>query len=357
MPTTRDHQYTVRVAENALERIKALQLPGDPPSFELWYAYVGRHIPALNQAINEALAANGTLSDTDADRIYDQYLGTFRIGDQVEQIGLRFGNEIEQAVGTIDAAITSSAHHRDRFADLTRQLDGSAGLADMRALLEAVVDETRTVINENEGYRQELQTARCELDNMRNDLEALRRESNTDALTSLANRKQFDRSLGEQIAVAARAASPLSLLMLDVDHFKLFNDTWGHTVGDDVLRLIARILKENIRVGDVAARYGGEEFVIILPNAALQVAMRIGERLRTSIGSMEIVQRSTNTKLGPLTVSIGVADWRAGETARDFLERTDGLLYAAKRQGRNRLVSAEGPPAEHTALETAPLKA
>jgi diguanylate cyclase len=340
-PTIRDHKYTVRVAEGALERIKALQLPGDPPSFELWYTYVGRYIPALNQAINEALTGNGTLNKIDADRIYDQYLGSFHIGEQVERIGLKFRTEIEQTVGTIDAAIASSARHRDQLTGLTRQLDDPSDPAAIRALIEAVVSETHSAVAENESYRLKLQAARCEIEDMRGDLEAVRRETNTDPLTALANRKQFDRTLNEAIGHAADAASPLGLLMFDVDHFKQFNDTWGHPVGDDVLRLIARVMKETTRVGDVAARYGGEEFAIILPNTTLAEAARIGERLRATISTMEVVQRSTNTNLGPVTISIGVAEWQAGETAREFLERTDALLYAAKRQGRNRLVSAD----------------
>ena len=336
-PSIRDHQYTISLADDALKRIKALQLPGDPPSFELWYTYVGRYIPALNQAVNELLAKNGTLSTQEVDRIYDQYLGTFRITEQVEKIGAQVSQGLDQAVGVIDAAIGSAARHRDSLARYGEQLGEPADPAALRALVEAALNETRSAAEDSETLRAKLAAARTDIERMRQDLDAVRRESRTDALTALANRKQFDQSLADAVSRAADSAKPLTLMMFDVDHFKSFNDNWGHPVGDDVLRLIARVTKESARMGDVAARYGGEEFAIILPNASLAIAAVLAERLRSTISTMEVMQRSTNAKLGRVTVSIGLAQWQKGESARDLIERADACLYAAKRQGRNRV--------------------
>jgi len=354
--STRDHRYTISLAEDAVNRIKALQLPGDPPSFELWYTYVGRYIPALNRAINELLAKNGTLSAHDVDRIYDHYLGTFRITEQVEKIGTRVGAEIDHAVGTIDAAIDSAARHRDNLASYSHELDKPADPAATRRLVEAVVSETRAAVAETESHRETLKAARAQIDQMRKDLDAIRRESRTDALTALANRKQFDQSLVDAIRHATDTARPLSLLMYDVDHFKSFNDNWGHPVGDDVLRLIARVSKETARMGDTAARYGGEEFAVILPNTPLAIGVVLAERLRSAIATMEVMQRSTNVNLGRVTVSIGVAQWQAGETARDLIERADACLYAAKRQGRNRVActAEDAAQADRPVAETTP---
>jgi diguanylate cyclase len=126
--------------------------------------------------------------------------------------------------------------------------------------------------------------------------------------------------------------------MADVDNFKSFNDTWGHPLGDDVLRLIARIMRENLRQHDLGARYGGEEFALVLPSTDLRQAVVIAERLREAIIVKEVIQRSSGKTLGRVSVSIGVAQWQSGEAPRQFIERADACLYAAKEQGRNRVI-------------------
>jgi diguanylate cyclase len=335
---SRDHAYTLDLAESALERIRSLKLPGDPPSFEIWYAYAGRFVPALNRDINEALTATGTLSAVDVDRIYDRHLGTFRFGEQIEKIGEEVGLEIDQIIRMVDAALGSSTRFGDELADFGQELDRTADVKALRKLVQALVVATRAAADEHRSYRSQLHAARGEIDQLRQSLDSIRFESRTDALTALANRKQFDQSLNTAIKNAAANGTPLSLVMCDVDHFKAFNDNWGHPLGDDVLRLVARAIREVVTGHDLAARYGGEEFALVLPGATLAAAVTVAETLRKSIDDKPIVQRSSGRTLGVVTLSFGVAQW-AGENPRAFVERADACLYAAKRQGRNRVVS------------------
>ena len=335
---SRDHRYTLNLAETALEQIKSLELPGDPPSFEVWYTYAGRFIPALNQAINDALAKGQRLSAVDIDRIYDRHLGTFRLGEQVEKIGEEINSEVDQVVGMIDAAIGSADRYDSNLSNIGQKLDHSVDRVALRTIVEALVSETRSAATENRKHQSQLKAARNEIDQLRINLEAIRVESRTDALTALANRKQFDQSLNEAILHARQTSEPLTLLMCDADHFKAFNDKWGHPLGDDVLRLIARTIREVIRREDIAARYGGEEFAVIFPNTSLRAATEIAERFRTEVGAKQVVQRSTGRNLGRVTVSVGLAQWQKDETLRDIIERADACLYAAKNQGRNRVI-------------------
>ena len=127
--------------------------------------------------------------------------------------------------------------------------------------------------------------------------------------------------------------------MVDVDHFKKFNDTHGHAVGDQVLRLVGRVLRDNIRECDMAARYGGEEFALVLPGIDLMACKEVAERVRGRISNAKLMRRTTGQEIGSVTVSIGVAQFRPAESAEALIERSDRGLYQAKRTGRNRVVT------------------
>ena len=161
----------------------------------------------------------------------------------------------------------------------------------------------------------------------------------TDPLTTLANRKSFDLQLGRVMADAKQKSEPLSLLMTDVDNFKTFNDKYGHLTGDQVLRLVAMSVKQNVKARDIAARYGGEEFMVALPSTPLQHAITIADQIRHAVMTKELMKRSSGERLGRVTISIGVAALRPDDTPQSLLERADACLYAAKRHGRNRVIS------------------
>jgi diguanylate cyclase len=131
--------------------------------------------------------------------------------------------------------------------------------------------------------------------------------------------------------------------MTDIDHFKSFNDTWGHLTGDQVLRLVAMSMKQNVKGQDTAARYGGEEFAVVLPNTVLRSAVTVGDHIRRAVMAKELMKRSTGQNLGRVTVSVGVATVRNGDNVQSLISRADGCLYAAKRNGRNRVICETDP--------------
>ena len=135
----------------------------------------------------------------------------------------------------------------------------------------------------------------------------------------------------------------MALMLTDIDHFKAFNDTFGHLTGDQVLRLVALAVKQNVKGQDIAARYGGEEFAVILPATTLRAALTVADHVRRAVMTKELMKRSTGEHLGRVTVSIGVAALKKGETAQSLIERADNCLYAAKRCGRNRVMCETDP--------------
>jgi diguanylate cyclase len=165
-------------------------------------------------------------------------------------------------------------------------------------------------------------------------------DSQTDALTGVGNRKMFDQSIAT-LEQNVQLDAPFSLLMGDVDFFKKFNDAYGHQIGDQVLRLVATAMKASVKGGDIVARYGGEEFAVLLPNTRLDQAMRVAEQIRLAVMSKELVKRSTGERLGRITISFGCSMWSAGDTSGAMIERADAALYAAKRAGRNQVMSQD----------------
>ena len=126
--------------------------------------------------------------------------------------------------------------------------------------------------------------------------------------------------------------------MFDIDHFKSFNDTYGHLTGDQVLRLVAISLKQTIKGQDITARYGGEEFAVVLPNTGISQALTVADHIRRAVMAKELKKKSTGELLGRVTISVGVSILRRGDTTDSLIERADACLYTAKRNGRNRVI-------------------
>ena len=169
--------------------------------------------------------------------------------------------------------------------------------------------------------------------------EVLRRQSTTDELTGLYNRRYFDETLRRELFRAERTRAALAVVMIDLDHFKRMNDTYGHEAGDLVLRAVGQCLRDGVRRSDIACRYGGEELVVVLPECDAQAAARCADNLRTAIARLALLHGAT--PLPPVTASFGVAMWPAnGDDATTLLQAADRALYAAKREGRNRVCMA-----------------
>jgi diguanylate cyclase len=330
-----EHERTLVFAEIALQQIRALRQPASPRNFEAWYNYATGYNQDLNQAINKTLAQKGTLDDSDMEQIYETYLSSKRASERIETVGTRVLDEIGQVLDMIDAAAGSATSYSESLADASQQLQGTNDGATMRTIIAQLLQGAKEMEINNKKLEARLSASRQEIEELQRDLEAVRTESLTDPLTTLANRKSFDLQLGRVMAEAKQKKEPLSLLMTDVDNFKTFNDKYGHLTGDQVLRLVAISVKQNVKAGDIAARYGGEEFMVALPSTPLQHAITIADQIRNAVMTKELMKRSSGERLGRVTISIGVAVLRPNDTPQSLLERADACLYAAKRNGRN----------------------
>jgi diguanylate cyclase len=338
-----DHERTMAFAEIALGQIKALREAATPRNYEIWYAYATGYQPSLNQRINELLTAGGKLSDADLEHVYEAYLAPTRLSDRIDNVGDKVMGEIEQVMAMIDAAAGSANHYTESLADMSAKLGNSKDREGVRAIVEGLVQTAKEMEVSNQKLEERLFASKLEINELQVNLETVRTESLTDPLTQLANRKFFDTALEQAIADSNAKNEPLSLMMTDIDHFKTFNDSFGHLTGDQVLRLVAMSVKQNVKGQDITARYGGEEFAIVLPNTVLRSAIVVADHIRRAVMTKELMKRSTGEHLGRVTISIGVATLHKNENAQSFIERTDACLYAAKRHGRNRVMCETDP--------------
>jgi diguanylate cyclase len=298
---------------------------------------------ALNKIINETLSRNGKLTEADLEQIYETYLSQHRTTERIDTVGTRVINEIDDVMNLITDALGMTSTFGRNLEGATQKLSGARDREQVKAVVEALVATTREMQETNKALEARLATSKQQISSLQHSLEAIRNESLTDPLTSLGNRKFFDRALENAVAQAAEGGEPLSLLMLDIDHFKSFNDNYGHLTGDQVLRLVAMSLKQTTKGQDIAARYGGEEFAVVLPNTALRQALTVADNIRRAVMSKQLKKKSTGEILGRVTISVGVSMLQPGDDRDRLIERADACLYAAKRNGRNRVICEADP--------------
>ena len=325
-------------ANSAMDLLKRGQIPPYPQFYELLYTYATGVNPTLNQRINQ-IFRDGSATQELAERLYNEFLKAADANERISSVSERMATRIEAVHEAIDTAMTTANAYSGTLQAASGDLSQvDLGETELRALAQRLLGETRRMQDANAQLEEKLIASRDDIAALQRDLDEVRRESMLDPLTKIFNRKSFDEGMLKAFEDAELGTS-FCLMLLDIDHFKRFNDTWGHQTGDQVLRLVAMTLKSNIKGKDMAARYGGEEFAAILPETDLEGAVIVADNIRRAVQAKELLKRSTNEKLGRITASFGVAMYQQGDTPSSLIERADRCLYAAKHAGRNRVFS------------------
>lgn len=338
-----EHERTMAFAEVALGQIRSLKQTAIPRNYEIWYVYATGYNAPLNKIINETLARNGKLSESDLEQIYDTYLSHIKTTDRIDKVGARVIGEIDDVMTVLSDALGMTGAYDASLSGATEQLSSAKSREQIKTIAEALLRSTGEMRETNKALEDRLTLSKNEISNLQQSLEAIRAESLTDPLTGLGNRKYFDRMIGIAVQSALASGEPLSLLLLDIDYFKSFNDSYGHLTGDQVLRLVGLSLKQTIKGQDITARYGGEEFAVVLPNTSLRQALTVADHIRRAVMAKELKKKSTGEILGRVTISVGVSMLKQGDDTDSLIERADACLYAAKRNGRNRVICEVDP--------------
>lgn len=330
----------------ALDMMQRRGIPPHPNNFMIWFHYFSGRFPDLKRAVDVLLDNGREFTEVRSAEIFQKYF-TF---DEEAAVVTGTAEKVERQLTTILKFLDTAENGAEAYGRALEAISGrvaeSGDGPDLKRLVGEILSETRTMAEHNKSLEDKLSASSSEINQLKDDLDNVRREAMTDALTGIPNRKLFDSELRRVAADTMEKGGDLCLLMVDVDHFKSFNDTYGHQVGDQVLKLLAATLTENIKGRDTAARYGGEEFSVILPDTDIADAVRVAEGIRANLAAKRIINKKSGEELGQITVSIGAGKFVYGEPLGQFIHRADEALYAAKKGGRNRVVSeAELPSA------------
>jgi diguanylate cyclase len=331
-----DFDYATSIADRASRFMSQHAVPPTPENFSVWFNYAMGASPALRKTIDILVANKRKFDSATNHDLYVTYVKPRADSGVAEDFPEQLQGVISSAKEFLATAISDNRTQIETLGEVSSQCGASS---DPRPIIERLVKELSNATARASSLEANFIETSEELDKIRDSLKLAEQHSNTDALTGLANRRALEEFVRSAQITSMETGEPLSILMIDIDHFKKFNDSFGHQVGDQVLRLVAKVLQENVRGDDLAARYGGEELMAVLPGTAVDICAEIAERIRRRISEARLTRRATGEEISSVTVSIGVAQFRLAESAEMMIERCDRALYQAKRSGRNRTIT------------------
>jgi diguanylate cyclase len=314
-----------------------------PWAYAVWY----EHLAGTNSSLSEALETRLRLADavtkTEIIELYAQYIQAKEtrslsqlqagLGDLLRKLGDIAAESGRGAAAYYQALIS----HEEELASV---LDADT----LRTVLEALKNSTVSVRVKASRLHSEIEAGREHMQSLYQQLESLRTEALADPLSGLNNRRGFDRACERLYGHSDATCQGAALVLLDVDHFKHVNDTYGHLLGDQVLRTIAGVITTTVKGGDVVVRFGGDEFLVLLPDTPVAGAAAVAEQIRSAFGRVRIRRSGTDLYVQQLTLSAGVAVAKSGETVEQLVHRADQALLQAKTKGRNCMCIADAPP-------------
>jgi len=326
------HQAT-KLCDEALQFMLSHNIAPAPSHYSVAYCYFSKEDLALNQKIDLQLAAFKPLDDIFLDALFTEFLSNTQLIE--DKIFTPIGDTLNSALLQLDNQVSSEQEAISNLHKIGKALGRLGEYKPLQSITTFLINAIGQSQIQHKSLSSELYKASQEVSLLKQKLEESRQEAIIDTLTGLFNRRGCDQKLQE-----LSLNNTHSSLVIDIDHFKKVNDSFGHSIGDKVIKLVAKIIKEHVSVDDIPVRYGGEEFVVVLSNKSQKIAHKIAENIRTAISTLKLVQRQSNTQLPPITVSIGVAELETNMTWSTLFNKADKALYQAKNSGRNCCVLA-----------------
>jgi diguanylate cyclase len=326
--------------EKAIEVLDQHQIPPAPVCHLIAYQYASGRDESLNQRIDRHLSTEATLDGHLLRHLFHEF---YLDDESAEQIDTHL-SDLHHLLYQVLQGVSTACSHTELFDETLRQqataLNGNPSLEDLRTIADSLLEATTRSMHRNRLMQDQLQQVEQKTQRLQSEVTQLRDEAATDPLTGLYNRKALNQRV-ESLLEATQDPEhhPFSVLMLDIDHFKSFNDQFGHIIGDEVIRRVGMTMKELLREEDFPARYGGEEFTVVLPSTNMNDAAEIARTINQAVAELTLVRRSTKERLPGVTISVGAAEVRQEDSCETLLERADQALYLAKKGGRNRVVT------------------
>ncbi|MDA7746993.1 GGDEF domain-containing protein [Psychromonas sp.] len=332
------------IIESAKNLKKALPLmmnysvPTTPSNYALWYHYVAENNTELKESMDKLLSSCEICSPIQAESLYREHVlplaerETWELRNSIDKIMLQLDKSI---IDTHTDTNQFQQSFEKTFANISKVEEEGWTVEEVVGLLKSLEKDAKMMRNATSFFGNSLALAKGEIDSLKAQLEESRNAAMYDSLTGLLNRHAFDTELSAYLKADTKG---LCLILCDIDHFKSFNDTWGHLLGDQVLKAVGRKINENMRDGKTGYRFGGEEFVMLLPKTNIRIARQFAETTRKQFEKLSLKDKRTGQLINNITASFGVVEIQPNETITELIARADEYMYKAKQLGRNRVL-------------------
>jgi diguanylate cyclase len=323
----------MEACEKATKFMLVHSIAPTPTHYSVTYCYFTKDNLALNQKVDLQLIAEKPLDAIFMGALFTEFLSNTQ--DIEDKIFAPMGETLTTTLAQLDSQVSNEQEALGNLNKIGKALDRLGEYKPLQNITTYLLNAIGQSQTQRKSLSSELYKASQEVSLLKQKLEESRQEAIIDTLTGLLNRRGCDQKL-QELSLDKTHSS----IVIDIDHFKKVNDTFGHSIGDKVIQLVAKIIKEQVSADDIPVRYGGEEFVVVLSNKSQEIAHKLAEKIRTAISTLKLVQRQSNTQLPPITVSIGVAELQSDMSWSTLFNNADQALYKAKSSGRNCCVLA-----------------
>ncbi len=321
-----------------LQNISKYGLSYNPISYLLWYEYATGRNDKLNEDIEIFLEQKKPLTAEIVTRLFRKHIAESQFL-LVEKKALEFQKilgKISKDLNTSGAELGGQGNSLNAY---MAKLNKATSVDDISGIATQIVSETSSIVNSTKVLKDQLESTVSEVNALKVELEGAKQTATTDMLTKLLNRRGFDEAMAKVLSNLKTTPEPVSIIMLDIDFFKKVNDTYGHLIGDNVLKMLGKYLVDSIKGKDIAARFGGEEFILVLPKTDLEGAYILSEQIRLGLRKMNLKTKKSGKSIGPITISLGIALLKDGESVETLIKRADDALYHAKNSGRDQTIT------------------
>jgi diguanylate cyclase len=306
-----------------------------PDSYALWYEYVLGSKPALRAEMDALVNDCERLSLQITFDLHQKHLSE-RAEDSVRRAGAGLLEVMSTMRSSMESASSDANDFDAQLAAFGENLSSASSAEDLTLRVDTMRSDVDRMNKSMTTLNARLEASRRTVASLQNELKLAREEASLDTLTGILNRRGFDLELARHCRNASDTATPMCMVMVDIDHFKKINDTYGHPFGDKVIRAVGQAMSQLTQRKDTAARYGGEEFALLLPETSAIEAREVADRIRRAIARGQIKCNGTDP-VGNITISAGVAEFVRGEDPTSLTARADRALYASKQAGRNQV--------------------
>ncbi len=337
--TSSGSDFIYSTSQSALTLMTKHKVVPTPENYQLWYTHSAQSDLNLSKTLENLLAKNIPFDDVLNKKLYENFFSREQEIKTVNETSAIFQKEVAKIVSIIKDVGKDTNNHSKALAQHIDTIADFEGSQELKAVIKLILEDTDKIRQQSEKLENKLMESSGRIKNLQRNLDNARLESRTDALTNIGNRKYFDEQLMAQMNLYRQKRQKFCLIICDIDYFKKFNDNFGHQIGDQVLKVVAHVIKNEVDGVGFPARYGGEEFAMLLPKAGNDGGTIVAETVRKIISQRTIKNKATGANFGKITMSFGIATIHGDEPADDLIARADEALYLAKQNGRNRVQS------------------